>query len=130
MSAGFTRKAADCATRALAIAAQRPYREVWNAITAMAERERKGKRKSNPETGVYRKTFDQVCAHYGGKWIPTMRIGSGCKTHLLASELPTGRIVARVSRHFVAVIDGVIQDKFDPSRNGSRCVYGYYLFPK
>jgi hypothetical protein len=29
-------------------------------------------------------------------------------------------------QHAVAVIDGVIRDTFDPSRDGSRCVYGYY----
>jgi hypothetical protein len=28
-----------------------------------------------------------------------------------------------------AVIDGVIHDTFNPSRGGSRCVYGYWVFP-
>jgi len=33
----------------------------------------------------------------------------------------------KVSKHLTAVIDGVMYDTHDPSRGGSRCVYGYYL---
>jgi len=31
-----------------------------------------------------------------------------------------------LSRHLTTVIDGVIYDTYDPSREGTRCVYGYY----
>ena len=56
-----------------------------------------------------------------------MRIGSGCKVHLRADELPAGRLIdVRVARHLAAVIDGVIYDNHDCSRGGTRCVYGYY----
>ena len=37
-----------------------------------------------------------------------------------------GRLIVAVSRHYCAVIDGVIHDLYDPSRNGTRCVYGYW----
>ena len=46
--------------------------------------------------------------------------------HLTASDLPSGRLIVAVSRHLVAVIDGVIHDTHDPSRGGTRCVYGYF----
>jgi hypothetical protein len=46
--------------------------------------------------------------------------------HLRAEELPGGRLIVKVSKHVVAVIDGVINDSHDPSRGGTRCVYGYY----
>jgi hypothetical protein len=55
-----------------------------------------------------------------------MQIGSGCKVHLRADELPAGRLVVKLSRHLVAVIDGVIHDTYDCSRGGTRCVYGFY----
>lgn len=55
-----------------------------------------------------------------------MAIGSGCKVHLRSDELPTGRIIVSVSKHYVAVIDGVLHDIYDPSRHGNRCVYGYW----
>ena len=46
---------------------------------------------------------------------------------LRADELPGGTLIASCSRHMVAVIDGVIRDTHDPSRGGTRCVYGYYI---
>jgi hypothetical protein len=55
-----------------------------------------------------------------------MFIGQGCKVHLRADELPKGRLVVALSKHIVAVIDGVIHDTDDPSRGGTRCVYGYF----
>jgi hypothetical protein len=56
-----------------------------------------------------------------------MTIGSGCRVHLNAHELPKGKLIANVSKHFVAVVDGLIHDTYDCSRGGKRCVYGYYL---
>jgi hypothetical protein len=63
----------------------------------------------------------------GWKWIPTMFIGKGCKVHLKAEELPMGRLIVNVSKHITCVIDGVINDTYDCSRNGTRCVYGYFI---
>ena len=55
-----------------------------------------------------------------------MAIGSGCRVHLRAEELPAGRLIARVSKHFVTVVDGICYDTSDPTRGGTRCVYGYF----
>ena len=89
----------------------------------------KRERKRSPRNGVARKVVRAYMAKLEWSWTPTMRIGSGCKVHLRASELPGGRIIASVSGHLVAVIDGVIRDTFDPSREGTRCVYGYWSPP-
>jgi hypothetical protein len=62
----------------------------------------------------------------GFSWVSTMGIGTGCKVHLTAEELPKGTIICRVSRHYITVIDGVINDTYDCSRGGQRCVYGYW----
>jgi hypothetical protein len=43
-----------------------------------------------------------------------------------ADELPAGRLIVRVSKHLVAVVDGVIHDTHDCTRAGERCVYGYF----
>ena len=129
-AAGFTQKAkGDCVCRAIATATQRPYLEIYGLIQHFAKTERKGKRKrrvSNPETGVYHATERKIMAALGWEWVPTMGIGTGCRVHLRDGELPSGRLVVNVSKHFTAVIDGVIHDTFDPSRHGNRCVYGYY----
>ena len=119
----------DCVCRAIAIATQRPYSEIYDLILHYAEYERIGKRKrklSDPEKGVGRYTHSRVMSLLGWEWVPTMGIGTGCKVHLDADELPAGRIVVYVSHHFTAVVDGVINDTYDPSRGGTRCVYGYY----
>ena len=55
-----------------------------------------------------------------------MGIGTGWKVHLKMNELPLGTIIVSVSKHLVTVIDGVIQDTYDPSCNETRCVYGYW----
>jgi hypothetical protein len=55
-----------------------------------------------------------------------MLIGQGCKVHLRSDELPSGRLIVRVSGHITSMIDGVLHDTYDCSRNGTRCVYGYY----
>lgn len=128
-AAGFKGDAGDCCVRSVAIVTGKPYQEVYDAINAMGKQERTGKRKrgkSNARTGVYGATARKYMDSLGWKWTPTMTIGSGCKVHLRADELPSGRVLAFVSRHFTTMIDGVIHDTFDPSRDGRRCVYGYY----
>lgn len=58
-----------------------------------------------------------------------MQIGQGCEVHLRADELPPGRLIVSVSKHVTAVINGVIHDTHDPSRDGTRCVCGYFSAP-
>lgn len=128
--AGFKGTAGDCVTRAIAIATGKPYAEVYQELNQAGKSERAGKRKrgkSSARTGVYKTTIRKYMESIGWTWVPTMQIGQGCKTHLRGDELPGGRIVASVSKHLVAVIDGAIHDTFDCSRQGQRCVYGYYI---
>ncbi len=123
---GFTR---DCVVRAIAIATKKPYQEVYDSINDLAQHERTGKRKrgkSNARTGVYKGTTKKYLESIGWKWTPTMKIGTGCKVHLKPEELPNGRLIVVVSKHVVAVIDGTVHDTHDPSRDGTRCVYGYW----
>lgn len=126
--AGFKGTADDCVVRAIAIVAELPYRDVYDGINEAARHERPkalGKR-SSARTGVYRRTYDRYLKSLGFEWTPTMTIGSGCRVHLRPDELPSGRLIVRLSMHVCAVIDGVIYDTHDPCRDGTRCVYGYY----
>ena len=127
--AGFEGKAGDCLCRAAAIASGRPYAEVYDLINSFGAKERTGKRKrgkSSAGTGVYNSTARKVMAALGFEWVPTMAIGSGCKVHMRPGELPAGRLVVNLSRHFAAVIDGTVYDMYDPCREGTRCVYGWF----
>lgn len=137
--AGFKGSTGDCVTRSIAIVTGKPYKEVYDALNLLSENKKLGWRKmktpygtsyekaSSSRTGVVRKVYQEYLTSLGYKWIPTMKIGSGCKTHLRSDELPTGRLIVRVSKHITAMIDGVIHDTFDCSRRGTRCVYGYFI---
>lgn len=120
----------DCVCRAIAIATQKDYREVYGDINRLAKAERAGKckrGKSSARNGVYRETVCKLMESYGWRWVPTMKIGQGCTVHMRADELPSGRLVVRLSKHMTAVVDGVCRDTYDPSRDGTRCVYGYFV---
>lgn len=134
LEAGFKGKAGDCVCRAIAIATGKPYAEVYAELSNGNATQRKGKHESK-STGkrsaslgiaTSREWFKKYMRSLGFVWTATMKIGQGCKVHLRADELPKGRLVVAVSKHYVAVIDGVINDTHDCDRDGSRCVYGYY----
>lgn len=125
-AAGFRGEADDCVTRSIAIATGLPYREVYDELNARTLGLRQKGEQSGARTGVPRDVYEPYLADLGWAWTPTMKIGSGCTTHLRSGELPDHRIIARLSKHLVAVVDGVVHDLNDPSRNGTRCVYGWF----
>ena len=126
-AAGFGGKAGDCVTRSIAIATRLPYRQVYALLNEQAQRERPtGGRRSSARNGVFRQTCRRVLESLGWRWVATMKIGGGCRVHLKAAELPRGRLIVRCSKHTTAVIEGIIHDTYDPSRAGTRCVYGYF----
>jgi hypothetical protein len=152
-AAGYQGSAGDCVCRAIAIAAEMPYEEIYQRLASGAGTERKtcGKSARNG-VRVQRKWFKEFMMTLGFVWTPCMKIGSGCQVHLTDGELPMGRLVVSVSKHYTAVIDGVIRDTHNPEReihwiepdrgqelksgywrnpNGichvsRRCVYGYW----
>jgi len=123
--------------RSIAIAANLPYMQVYEDLREANERyaqERDNKlsrllnqRGSSPRNGNHRNVFHDYILAQGFEWVPTMKVGAGCQVHLRPDELPNGILIVKVSKHLTAVIDGVMYDTHDPSRGGSRCVYGYYL---
>jgi len=144
-AAGYRGRAGDCVVRAIAIATGQNYRTVYDDLAVRikaasdADWEKisqripswRGKRNpdrdTSPRNGVAREVYEPYLLNeVGWQWTPVMRIGSGVTMHLRADELPQGRLIARLSKHLCAVIDGVVHDTYDPSRRGTRCVYGYY----
>ena len=135
--AGFKGGAGDCVVRSIAIAAKLPYMQVYedlrsaNQNYAELKNDRLARRLNNkgssPRNGNHRNVFHDYILGLGFEWVPTMRVGAGCRVHLRPGELPTGTLIVKVSKHLTAIVDGVIQDTHNPSRGGSRCVYGYYI---
>ena len=137
MAAGFQGAAGDCVVRAIAIAAERPYLEVYEALRNANAQYAEGRtsrlakhiavRGSTPRNGNHRAVFHDYILSLGFEWVPTMSVGRGCQVHLRQHEIPAGRVIVKVSKHLSAVIDGVIHDTHNPARGGTRCVYGYYI---
>jgi hypothetical protein len=136
-AAGFKGyKANDCVTRAIAITTELPYQQVYDTLFKRTRQYAAQHRDivankiavwgASPRIGAFPEVYRPYLESLGWTWTPTMRIGHGCEVHLTEGELPMGRLIVVVSRHVVAVIDGVIHDTHDPSRGGKRCVYGYY----
>lgn len=132
VQAGYKSSASDCVCRAVAIATGKPYPEVYAELVALGKAERASKRqgsKSHPRTGIRKPTTRKYLASLGWRWHPTMQIGSGTTVHLRADELPMGKLIVQVTGHVTAVIDHVIHDTHDPSRDGTRAVYGFWTAP-
>tara|TARA_R110000772_G_C13310332_1_gene440645 strand:- start:44470 stop:45009 length:540 start_codon:yes stop_codon:yes gene_type:complete len=160
----FKGEGGDCVTRAIVIASGMDYKKVYDILAAGNKSQRRSKHdrnKSKDRTlsalhgiNVKRKWFKDQMAAWGFIWVPTMFIGSGCQVHLCKQELPVGRLVVAVSGHYTSMIEGVINDSWNPSRiwtspytgqelktnqfihedgktihEESRCVYGYWEYP-
>lgn len=151
-AAGYKGSTGDCVCRAIAIASKLPYKQVYQRLAEGNAAQRLGKRKRYADKvataahgiSVRRKWFKDLMNDLGFQWHPTMKIGEGCKVHLADGELPMGRLVVSLSRHYTAVINGVIHDLYNPERKptewieygpsdasrtviiGGRCVYGYW----
>lgn len=145
-ASGYKGNAGDCVARAIAIVAKLPYAEVYDALAKGTEDEyvtkrsgrTSGRRTARSGIHVRRKWFKDYMESLGFKWTPTMGIGTGCKVHLHDGELPMGRLVVSVSKHYTAVVDGEVHDTYDPQRVtvfyeegkishiARRCIYGYW----
>lgn len=138
--AGFKGGAGDCVVRAIAIAAELSYLQVYEDLRVANQNyadqrndklaRRLNAKGASPRNGNHRNVFHNYILSHGFDWVPTMQIGGGCQVHLLANELPAGRLIVKVSKHLTAVINHVIEDTHNPSRAGKRCVYGYYIQSK
>ncbi len=122
--------------RAIAIATGKPYREVHDALTVATLhyvkthrnlvtgwiRRSRGGRGFDPANGSYKEIYDPYLKSIGWRFTST----KDQKVRLRADELPSGRLIVRIHRHLVAVIDGVIHDTYNSGGAGPRPVIGYY----
>ena len=135
-AAGYKGKAGDCVVRSIAIVTNTPYQKIYNDLYEENENFRKNsktrlarslkQKNDSPRTGTHRVVLKKYLKKIGWNWTPTMFIGQGCKVHLKKSELPNDTLIVSCSKHITVVINGVLHDTYDCSRNGTRCVYGYW----
>jgi hypothetical protein len=150
-AAGFKRRGEDCSVRAIAIALELPYAQVYadlhEAMKAWAATSRcyaaleardllaAGTLKdlSPSHAGVVHYVSTPYIEAHGWEWVPTITIGSRSRVRLRAADLPGGRLIVKLSNHLCAVIDGTVHDTIDPRQEDwvvrpgyTRCVYGYF----
>jgi len=129
-AAGFKGNTGDCVVRAICIATKMDYQSVYDEMFRRnrLHHESKGLSmgKASPRNGSHKAVYGPYLTELGWVWTPTMFIGAGCKVHLRSDELPSGVVIVRLSRHIATVIDGVLHDSHDSSRDGARCVYGHW----
>jgi len=120
----------DCVVRAIAVATERPYAEVREALKKEAaayakrypraheaHRIKRGRKGGYNAKGAYAGYLKSLGWEYTKPKEPT---------YLRADMLPMGRLVVLISRHAVAVIDGVIYDTGDCGGAGKVRVEGYW----
>ena len=138
-AAGYKGQAGGCVVRSVAIATGSDYQKIYNDLFKANEEFRNTsrtrlakslkKKNDSPRSGTHRVVLKKYLAKLGFKWTPTMFVGKGCKVHLKKDELPPGTLLVSCSKHITVVKDGVLHDTHDCSRNGTRCVYGYWVKP-
>lgn len=120
----------DSYTRAIAIALNLSYRDAYNLIDEYIHNEELDEVYiNNCRSEVVKDVVKRILKDRGWEYVSKMRFGTGCILHLKKEELPSGTIIVQISKGLTTLIDGVINDIYDPSRNGTRCVYSIWTKP-
>lgn len=115
----------DCVTRAIAIATGQDYKVIYDLVNSYSKNDESD---SSARTGVKPDLVYKIMSDLGWQWVPTMYFGKGCKVHLKEEEIPKNQtLILRLSKHLTCIVNGIIHDTYDPSRDGKRCVYGYFI---
>jgi len=138
---GFQGKSGDCFLRAYAITEGKNYAEArkemeeeYKKLKPITHKRRGAKKPSRLKNegvssnvyGVYTKHAREILSKKGYTWTPVMGIGTGTTMHVKEGELPQGKNILRVSKHFIASEGQDWKDSHNASRGGTRAVYGYY----
>ena len=117
IDAGFKGKS-DCGIRAVSIACDIGYKEARKLLKEYAKRGKQGN--GQIARGIYKEDMDAALGSLGWRWFPAPKF-EGRKARY--GDLPQGRYIVRMARHYAAVIDGVLLDAWDSSE---KMVYGYW----
>lgn len=109
----------DCGIRAMAIACDIPYTEARKVLKEVSKNGKLGS--AAIARGIYKEDMEAALKKYGfvRKSAPKLD-GRKARYH----DLPKGRIVAHMAKHFVAVIDGQLYDTWDST---GKMVYDYWI---
>lgn len=116
-NAGYKGKAGDCVVRAVTIATNSDYQQMYKKM-ASASKERGGSKSAR--NGVHKDVYEPILKELGFVWQSAPKfVGRKARTY----DMPKGVVIARQAHHLVAVIDGVANDIWDCT---NKMVYGYW----
>ena len=141
-AAGYKGTTDDCVVRSIVIASgyldyQDVYDELFDLTKKWANAGRTKEARAaashpdrlSPRHGVAAQVYRPFVEHdLGWEWTPTMGIGTGTTVHLRRGELPKTDdfLLVRCSKHLTTVCGDTVYDNHDPTRGGTRAVYGYW----
>ena len=123
-ASGFRGQAGDCVTRAIAIATDTQYRQIYKALSGLTK-VMTGGLETTARNGCSKPVAHQYLTGLGWSLVLTP------KCYLIDAP-KNQRIIAVLPRHKVAVINGTVHDSWDSrvsrrTKNGSPRLLGYYI---
>jgi|TARA_R110000824_G_scaffold220949_1_gene408063 uncharacterized protein YdbL (DUF1318 family) len=115
--AGYKGITGDCAARAMVIALDIDYRAAYKEI-ALANKAM-GFSKS-ARNGVHKNIFQNILKKHGWSWHSAPKFTGRKAYHY---DMPPGKVIARMARHYCTVINKEIHDSWDSS---DKMIYGYW----
>lgn len=142
----------DCVTRALCIATDRDYEDVYYQLFELKQRWADTHRDklarriqhfgASPRNGVSQKVYGPVLKSQGFEWRACCLVGDRRRLHVIPQELREWHqetigsdclpdlddyvFVLKLSGHVVTVRHGLLLDTYVDNRDGTRMVYGYW----
>lgn len=117
VAAGFKSKN-DCGIRAVAIACDITYQE---ARKLLKEHAKKGKQGNGQiANGIWKEDMDSALKSLGWVRFSAPKF-EGRKARY--TDMPPGRHIVQMAKHYAAVVDGTLLDAWDSS---NKMVYGYW----
>ena len=125
----------DCVVRAIAIASDMDYKEVYDLIhQRQKEWANKSRSKAalrcrknpSPRAGVWKQVYIPIIEELGFRWVSTCEVGSSDRTYLSrsGSTLPKGTLIVKTRRPLQCVKDHILY--YTHSSFGNM-VYGYWI---
>ena len=109
----------DCVIRAIAIATGKPYKKV---LAELYDRHKRHGIPFHPSQGTYPLAYGPYLKSLGFEFVKIEG-----KARFRRDNLPKRKIlIVSISRHLAAVMDGVLRDTWDSSKNGDALLIGYW----
>lgn len=103
------------------------YKESYDLISKyINEIECNEKYKVNGRLELCKDIFKKLMSDLGFTYKNMMVFGNGTSHHICEKDLPYGTLIAQISKGVVCIKNHVQYNKFDVSREGTRCCYGIW----